>query len=323
MKYAITFAKTFRYFDLIDEVIITPYKGDVEIIEYVEKTFKPEQRVILDLTELEESKISSFKDMVIILKKLKEINPLITAKISITFPKEDINELKDAEIPFIFMEYAENFEMFYVQKELGASDIYVTGALGFYLDKLQPFRDKVKLRVFPNIAQSTRGTTKLLPQLIKFYIRPEDIELYQDYIDVLEIFPCKDRTTVIYEIYKRQQWLGKLSDIIMDLDNDIDNDVISPYFALHRIKCHQDCLLDRCTLCQQIYSLGKKFEEAEIVLYKPSKEIREISDEEKQKLIDDFKQKMKERLEENESKVDEKIVSDSGGLPSDGTGETT
>ena len=221
------------------------------------------------------------------------------------------------------MEYAENFEMFYVQKELGASDIYVTGALGFYLDKLQPFRDKVKLRVFPNIAQSTRGTTKLLPQLIKFYIRPEDIELYQDYIDVLEIFPCKDRTTVIYEIYKRQQWLGKLSDIIMDLDNDIDNDVISPYFALHRIKCHQDCLLDRCTLCQQIYSLGKKFEEAEIVLYKPSKEIREISDEEKQKLIDDFKKKMKERLEENESKVDEEIVPDSGGLPSDSTGETT
>lgn len=323
MKYAITFAKTFRYFDLIDEVIITPYKGDVEIIEYVEKTFKPEQRVILDLTELEESKISSFKDMVVILKKLKEINPLITAKISITFSKEDINELKDAEIPFIFMEYAENFEMFYVQKELGASDIYVTGALGFYLDKLQPFRDKVKLRVFPNIAQSTRGTTKLLPQLIKFYIRPEDIELYQDYIDVLEIFPCKDRTTVIYEIYKRQQWLGKLSDIIMDLDNDIDNDVISPYFALHRIKCHQDCLLDRCTLCQQIYSLGKKFEEAEIVLYKPSKEIREISDEEKQKLIDDFKQKMKERLEENESKVDEEIVPDSGGLPSDSTGEIT
>lgn len=323
MKYAITFAKTFRYFDLIDEVIITPYKGDVEIIEYVEKTFKPEQRVILDLTELEESKISSFKDMVTILRKLKEINPLITAKISITFPKEDIDELKDAEIPFIFMEYAENFEMFYVQKELGASDIYVTGALGFYLDKLQPFRDKVKLRVFPNIAQSTRGTTKLLPQLIKFYIRPEDIELYQDYIDVLEIFPCKDRTTVIYEIYKRQQWLGKLSDIIMDLDNDIDNDVISPYFALHRIKCHQDCLLDRCTLCQQIYSLGKKFEEAEIVLYKPSKEIREISDEEKQKLIDDFKQKMKERLEENESKVDEEIVPDSGGLPSDSTGEIT
>ena len=323
MKYAITFAKTFRYFDLIDEVIITPYKGDVEIIEYVEKTFKPEQRVILDLTELEESKISSFKDMVTILRKLKEINPLITAKISITFPKEDIDELKNAEIPFIFMEYAENFEMFYVQKELGASDIYVTGALGFYLDKLQPFRDKVKLRVFPNIAQSTRGTTKLLPQLIKFYIRPEDIELYQDYIDVLEIFPCKDRTTVIYEIYKRQQWLGKLSDIIMDLDNDIDNDVISPYFALHRIKCHQDCLLDRCTLCQQIYSLGKKFEEAEIVLYKPSKEIREISDEEKQKLIDDFKQKMKERLEENESKVDEEIVPDSGGLPSDSTGEIT
>ena len=323
MKYAITFAKTFRYFDLIDEVIITPYKGDVEIIEYVEKTFKPEQRVILDLTELEESKISSFKDMVTILRKLKEINPLITAKVSITFPKEDIDELKEAEIPFIFMEYAENFEMFYVQKELGASDIYVTGALGFYLDKLQPFRDKVKLRVFPNIAQSTRGTTKLLPQLIKFYIRPEDIELYQDYIDVLEIFPCKDRTTVIYEIYKRQQWLGKLSDIIMDLDNDIDNDVISPYFALHRIKCHQDCLLDRCTLCQQIYSLGKKFEEAEIVLYKPSKEIREISDEEKQKLIDDFKQKMKERLEENESKVDEEIVPDSGGLPSDSTGEIT
>ena len=261
--------------------------------------------------------------MVTILRKLKEINPLITAKISITFPKEDIDELKNAEIPFIFMEYAENFEMFYVQKELGASDIYVTGALGFYLDKLQPFRDKVKLRVFPNIAQSTRGTTKLLPQLIKFYIRPEDIELYQDYIDVLEIFPCKDRTTVIYEIYKRQQWLGKLSDIIMDLDNDIDNDVISPYFALHRIKCHQDCLLDRCTLCQQIYSLGKKFEEAEIVLYKPSKEIREISDEEKQKLIDDFKQKMKERLEENESKVDEEIVPDSGGLPSDSTGEIT
>ena len=309
MHYAITYDKTFRYFDQIDEVIITPYSGTVEIIEFVKNKFKENQRIILDLTDLNESYISDFKEIIPILLEIKKSFPLVTAKISMKYA-EEINLLKENDIPFIFMEYAENFEMFYVQKELGAADIYITGSLGFYLDKLQPFRDRVKLRVFPNIAQSTKGTTKLLPQLIKFYIRPEDLELYQDYIDVIEIYPCKDRTSVLYEVYKRQQWLGNLADIIMDLETDIENDTISPYFALHRIKCHQDCLLDRCTLCKQIYSLGKKFEEADIVLYKPSKEVRELSDEEKQKIIDNFKQKIKERLEvKNESETNEKVMS--------------
>lgn len=309
LNFAITHERTFRYFDQIEEVIIAPYSGTIEVINFIERKFNENQRIILDLTRLDQNNISSFEDIISILLKIKEFSPLITAKISMQ-SSEEINLLKENNIPFIFKEYAENFEMFYVQKELGAADIYVTGSLGFYLDKLQPFRDKVKLRVFPNIAQSTKGTTKLLPQLIKFYIRPEDLELYKDYIDVIELFPCNDRISTIYEIYKKEKWLGNLSDIIMDLESDITNDTISPYFALHRIKCHQDCLLDRCTLCNQVYSLGKKFEEADIVLHKPSKEMRELTKEEKQKLVDEFRQKMRERLEDkNESKINEETLS--------------
>lgn len=321
MNYAITYNKDFRYFDTVDEILITPFSGkNIKIIEFFrEKKFKDTQRIILDLTTLDPDNILTIKDLIPMFCEIKEEFPLFTVKISMQFT-EEMEMLKENNIPFIFCEFAENFEMFYVQKNLGAADIYVTGSLGFYLDKLQQFRDQVKLRVFPNIAQSTRGTTKLLPPLYKFFIRPEDIEMYENLIDTLEIYPSKDRTSVIYEIYKRQQWLGSLSDIIMDLDVDIQNDTIAPYFALHRKQCHQDCLLNRCTLCDQILSIGKKFEEAEIVLYKPSKDMVELSDEEKEKIIEDFKNKLKERIE-NESKTNEEVMQSEEGSTSNASVE--
>lgn len=308
MKYAVTYDKSFRYLDIVDEILIAPYTGaNVNLIDFFkEKDFKDTQRIILDLTTLDLNIITSLKMIIPMLVDIQKNFPLFTVKTSM-YQQEDIKLLKENNIPFIFKEYAENFEKFYVQKELGAADIYITESLGFQLDKLQPFRDQVKLRVFPNIAQSAKGTTRLLPQLYKFFIRPEDIEIYEKYIDVLEIYPSKDRNSVLFEIYKKQQWIGSLSDIIMDLDIDINNDTISPYFAQHRVLCHQDCLLNRCTLCDQIYSLGKKFEEADIILYKPSKNIRELSDEEKEELIEDFKKQLKEKIE-NESKTDEEIM---------------
>lgn len=62
--------------------------------------------------------------------------------------------------------------------------IYIGGALGFELESVSNILHKygINIWVYPNLAQSSISTT---PGQKKFWIRPEDVELYATYIDVM------------------------------------------------------------------------------------------------------------------------------------------
>ena len=127
----------------------------------------------------------------------------------------------------------------------------------------------------------------------RFWIRPEDTELYEPYVDIFEILPGQNdtsRLSVIYEIYRDRQWLGNLNDIILDFSSPIvNNRGVNPHFGEMRLNCGKKCVVGQCNLCPQMADLANSFVEVGLEIikkkYKP-----EITKEQKQKAMDKLKE---------------------------------
>ena len=151
--------------------------------------------------------------------------------------------------------------------KLGATDVYIVENLCFELDKISELVHSYNaaIRVYPNIAQSKWDDT---PALKKFFIRPEDIDEYEKYIDTIEFYNVDKQIDIYYNIYKiKKQWFGKLNEIILDFNSEIDNKYIIPRFAEMRIKCGKNCFKGgHCRRCEVIEELSSSLEQSELVV---------------------------------------------------------
>lgn len=123
--------------------------------------------------------------------------------------------------------------------------------ISFYAKK-----NNKSLRSFCNICESSWDET---PSLKTFFIRPEDIDLYNNYIDTFEFYADPTDATKIntlYEIYtKDKSWFGKLNEIILGYEGDEDNRFIIPRFGEQRLNCDKSCIKNIkpfCRICDRI-----------------------------------------------------------------------
>lgn len=283
IHYAIQYNRNFRYLKEIDEIIL-PYeeKGN-NLISFIEETFDKKQRIIIDIIK----EIKNFD------KIISEINMLIYNgwNIFLKFPvyyTEAIKEVKNNNIPFFFANHATTIEEVFIYAKLGASDIYIVESLGFKIKEVKELANnmKIKIRVYPNIAQCASEGNNLISGIKKFFIRPEDTETYEPYIDTFELLGGEDgsRLSVIYEIYKGEQWLGDLGDLILDLNEKVPNKGINPHFGEMRLNCGKKCLLNKCQICEQTSILAQKFNEVGIEIVKKRK-IEPKTEEQKQEIM--------------------------------------
>lgn len=288
MQFAIHYTNSFRYYDEIDEVIFDYQDiNKKNIVDFIPTIVKKEtQKAIINI-----SLVDNITEIIPYLVKLKSIHPNILIQIDLREQQEYIPILKDNKLDFMFSNYCNNYDVFYSMRKLGAKDIYIVESLAFDLLSLSDLTDiyGTRIRVFPDIAQSARGTRSLIPEETKFWIRPEDVELYEKYVDVFEICRTDSRQSVVYEIYKQQQWRGKINDLILDLNLNINNTNIDPHFGQHRINCRKKCMIGKCNLCSEICELAKKFNLAGIEIIKDKKE-RKMTEQEKEKLVETLKQ---------------------------------
>ena len=216
MRYCVPYSSRFRYLKEVDEVIL-PYIGIATkdgFVAHVTNIFSKKQRIIVDLNSINEINDSYIE------KILPAIKYLIAEGWNISILIKQGQEEGIENVPYFFANYPRNLEEVEAQIMAGATDIYVTESLGFYMKDLKAIKDKfgIQLRVIPNIAQCVPTARPYMSPMKKFWIRPEDTEIYEDYIDVFELMGGEDnsRLSVIYEVYKQQQWLGTLNDIILD-----------------------------------------------------------------------------------------------------------
>ena len=267
MKYCINYSNKSHIIDKVDEILI---KYDKNKILELFTQFIPahlNQRVIVQLIEENniDTIVNNLKKIISIYNENKDI------KFDIQLPfynQKFMEELKDTDLKYFFKAAANSWDKFTGLMSQNVSDIYITDELAFELDKVAEIAHKnnIKVRIYPNVAQSRWDK---LSDILKFFIRPEDIEMYEPYVDVCEFYGDKaQQIDTYYKIYQEdKKWFGDLQEIIIGLDSKIDSRYIIPRFAEKRIKCGKDCLKGgKCEMCKRILDLSEQLENAHLIV---------------------------------------------------------
>ena len=267
MKYCINYSNKSHIIDKVDEILIRYDKN--KILELFTQ-FIPahlNQRVIVQLIEEDniDTIVNNLKKIISIYNENKDI------KFDIQLPfynQKFIEELKDTNLKYFFKAAANSWDKFTGLISQNVSDIYITDELAFELDKAAEIAHKnnIKVRIYPNVAQSRWDK---LSDILKFFIRPEDIEMYESYVDVCEFYGDKaQQIDTYYKIYQEdKKWFGDLQEIFIGLNSKIDSRYIIPRFAEKRIKCGKDCLKGgKCEMCKRILDLSEQLENAHLIV---------------------------------------------------------
>ena len=262
MKYCIYYNKNSKILQEVDEITIKYNRKDTTLLDFLKLYENKRVNIyIADLQEFIENKE---------IEKLKAIYNSGITNFAIKLPiydKDAITMIKETTIPFFIDKRVNNWDLFNGYVDLGVSDIYIVEELCFEIDKVAKIAHEknVKIRTFPNVAQSQWED---LPDIKKFFIRPEDIDIYSKYIDVIEFFGRDEQIATYYKIYaKDKQWFGQLKEIIIGLNSDIDSRYIIPKFAEKRLSCGKNCLKGgKCAICDRIIDLSKTLEKTNIMV---------------------------------------------------------
>lgn len=140
---------------------------------------------------------------------------------------------------------------------IGVSDVYIDSALGFQIKKVFDLchNKKIIIRVSPTVSP-TAAIVGIRPN--SFFIRPEDIQIYSQYIGVIDFKESdQEKEDTLFSIYKRGSFLYNLKDLLDDCTFSVQNPFIKPEFGQARLTCGQRCLIPghSCHLCETQISL--------------------------------------------------------------------
>lgn len=168
----------------------------------------------------------------------------------------NLRELLHRGIPAYFNFPVTDWETFSNLVDWGVTDILIDGPLGFQMPQISKRKGDTKVRARPHA--SVNASISLSDNENSFFIRPEDVEVYEPFVDVLEIL-CdnKDTEETVFNIYKRKSFNSDLSLLIKQLNIAVHNPIISPEFAKHRLDCGQVCKRSpgRCFMCKNAFDM--------------------------------------------------------------------
>lgn len=262
MKFCTRFHTDFRYEDKIDEIIFIYKETNTDILDLIQNKYSRENlTVILNLEELSAEEL--LKSMSIF-TAIKELHP--NFKILLPFSLSSYSNIfKEKEINYFYNLLIDRWDDLVAVVKDGVSDAYICNELAFELKDIRKIFPDLTIRIFPNVCQ-TSNKFHNDECLTNFFVRPEDVAIYETCVDVMEFFGTIDRQSVLYEIYSNRKWLGDLRDLIIGLDISIYSKYLVPHFGVRRLNCGKVCNKNKCSLCPQMYNLGKKFKENNLII---------------------------------------------------------
>lgn len=260
MNYCIKYTNKFLYFDNDNVEIEIMYTSNNRLLDFCKNVLKKSQKLVVNILDggISDNEIEIFKAAV-------AIHPNILFKTTnVDYIYKNSDELK--------FSYARPITSWHEVRELskmGISEILIRDYLCFDLERLKTYCDKrnIKIRCIANYIEEDEYNT--IPPYEKFFIRPEDVSIYEDYIDTIEFYKNNyyellEKQNVLYKIYNSGKWEGKLSDIIDGYTEDVLNTTITPSFTKFRIDCQRRCDLGLCDSCDHHMTLAKTLEKSGI-----------------------------------------------------------
>lgn len=265
MKYCFNYRKSSTAMHTLDELNIkfAPKNLDVLLTYILEH---PHQRINARVKE--ENDIYT-DNLIEKFKNFKVEHP--EADFAIILPKYDkalADICRQKELKFFFDIVVREWETFNTFITAGVSDIYLVEQMMFEIKDaaVAAHAAGVAVRTFPNIVQRRYEDTSTIKA---FFIRPEDVELYEGLVDVMDLYTIDEiNQDVVLEVYRDdKQWWGPLKEIILGLDSNIDGRYIIPRFGERRLGCGRKCFKGkRCDVCETVEQLGDNLQKAGIMI---------------------------------------------------------
>lgn len=251
MKYCLPYSTKIpsHIYKEIDEIEIVYRKEDTTLPAFLEEYL--DKIIILTSTS-----INDIDRLEILAEKYDNFK----LKIDVS-DQELLFAVKERNIPFFCSFLATTWDQYIGLLDLEPTDIYIGNELCFELNKVSDiaYDSDTQIRVIPNIAQSSWTLGENDENLLSFFIRPEDVSIYDEYVDVFEFSAPIDKVLIYYNIYaKTEKWFGPLNEIIIGLNSNIDNRGLVPAFGYYRAKCAKRCLKGQsCNICMRAQELSK------------------------------------------------------------------
>ena len=247
MKFCLSSRQTPEYLKQADEIRVASrdYKQIYDLIEQY-----PNATIILNYTPSPEEKEKynkAVRDFVMLAPK---------RFILCLFSLADVAFAKELNIPFFSARPITTLEQLRTIKELGVCYAIIDNQICHQLHETKIIG--VPLRLFPNISFLDD-----LPRengICGNWIRPEDVEAYSLYIDVLEFGSRQPekREQALFRIYaKEHQWSGDLGRLVEDLNALGQNSLIDSKVSQRRMNCGMLCATSKnCTLCYDMLKIA-------------------------------------------------------------------
>lgn len=171
-----------------------------------------------------------------------------------------IEKLHEDGIRYYISEPATTFEEATRAKELGVSELYIDGEIFFQMSKVKAYG--LPIRVAPNrIFEGTSPYPGFLDKPSSAWIRPEDVDMYEEYIDTFEFIGYdKSKTEAFVRIYNEEKaWQGPLSLIVPGVGENVPvNRMLNSELTARRLNCGQVCRTPTgtCRLCHRQFELA-------------------------------------------------------------------
>lgn len=281
MIFSIPFTRKFNYFDQPNVEIDINYKPKVKQLEdFIIKYHQKRINLIFENWENFDEKRDP--DLILAFRQKYPMCNLVMRLPDYSAQVQTL--LTEKQLPHYYATLANKWDIFNGLLETSVTDIYVTEDLCFSMDIIkQKAQEKNKrLRTFCDICQTSWPETN---SLRTFFIRPQDINLYNKYIDVVEFFNAvynKDFLNVLYDLYNNgQRWAGPLKEIIIGFKEDIDSYYIIPYFGEKRLNCNKRCNITNCNFCVEVASLASTLKQNRIGILYNNKNLQYNKEDEK------------------------------------------
>ena len=244
MKWCLSSRQADAYLKKADEIKVE-YRDRNIIYDLGEKY--PEATVILFL--------SFDPEMVADREEIKRFNIYLKQNFIVCINNiKDAAWLKEAGIKFYYGYPINSFYEANLLARLGVCYIRLGETLFFDIKKAANIG--IPIRAVPNIASEKHWPGD--DGICGTWIRPEDIELYGQYITACEFEDCdRSKEQALYRIYAEDKaWPGPVNMLISNITTDATNRLIINDFATHRLTCEHACQRGKichwCSRCLQL-----------------------------------------------------------------------
>lgn len=201
----------------------------------------PEARIIWELPR----DFEEHKDLILQYNEIADSHRLVCCLNSLA----EVNWFKEHKVPFYYGFPVSSYYDLKALDELGVEYVRIAPPLTHSMQFIGFFG--CEIRAVPNVAFDA-----YIPRqdgVVGGWIRPEDIQYYEESIDVFEFEGNLNlnQEKTLWDIYKRGRWSDDLNILITNLKVSIPNDGLDKDFGSARAICQQRCMQSgNCHFCQ-------------------------------------------------------------------------